>query len=483
MTKHREEHDYRKPRIGLLFLTSGWFRDVGLQEEGSSLTAEVEETAREAVQRLSAFLDPVYGGVIYSVQKARSCARAIREADVDGLIVSCLMWCEDQILRAALGELPRLPMLIWVFLAHEQLPEFVPFTEALKGSGSVGALQISGMLKRDGYLYQSVTGHHGDQQVYEHMRLHCNAFLARRMLRGLRIGVLPFRCDQMSTTHVDEFALRALYGVELQYLELQRLRRLASQVAPREIERFQARMIREGQVTEVDERNLVEGIRYALAMEELIRGESLQVLAMNDVSEEMHACLGLRPCLSNPAIAALGAVVSMEADVAAGLAMYILRLSTGCSPFYTEPLSVDPAGNRLLLGHAGYHDVANRDPDFPVHIVPDPEYRRSDPFSGAVSFFKYRSGPVTAVNSVYNGSRLQWTVWEGESLGGPPCTEGNPHLLCRLGPSLEDFYTAALGAGVSQHWIIVPGWIAASLETLCHWLGIEFAHVPQRSNP
>ena len=51
-----------------------------------------------------------------------------------------------------------------------------------------------------------------------------------RSLRGLRVGVLPFPCDHMSTTYVDEFGLRARYGVELRYLELERFRRTAQEI-------------------------------------------------------------------------------------------------------------------------------------------------------------------------------------------------------------------------------------------------------------
>ena len=43
------------------------------------------------------------------------------------------------------------------------------------------------------------------------------------------------------------------------------------------------------------------------------------MLAINDVIPEMHSSFGLRPCLCNPRLSER-TVVSMEADVAAGLA-------------------------------------------------------------------------------------------------------------------------------------------------------------------
>ena len=100
-------------------------------------------------------------------------------------------------------------------------------------------------------------------------------------------------------------------------------------------------------------------------------------------------------------------------------------LTTGQSPFYTETFSVDYEKNALLLGHAGYHDTSNADPGYPVQIVADVEYENSDTFAGAVSFFKYRAGPVTVVNSVWDGQRLKWVAFEGQSLPGPPKMDGN----------------------------------------------------------
>ena len=35
-----------KPKIGVLFITSGWFRNVGVQSDKSSFSAEVEKIGK-----------------------------------------------------------------------------------------------------------------------------------------------------------------------------------------------------------------------------------------------------------------------------------------------------------------------------------------------------------------------------------------------------------------------------------------------------
>jgi L-arabinose isomerase len=463
-----------RPRVGILFVTSGWFREVGLQDPSGDTTARVEELARRTVDRLSELMDPVYPGVLFSVEEARRAGRHLRSEGVEGLLLAPLMWCEDQIVRAALGELPPLPLLLWTYSPESELPEFIPFQRMIQGSGAVCTLQLSGMLRREGYAYRSVVGPGDDEEVYREIAAHFRAVGLAAELRSLRVGVLPFPCDQMSTTYVDEFALRRLYGVQLRYLELERVRRCAAAVSDQQIAAFREGIEAAGQRVRVEEGELAEAIRYALALETVMTEEGLTVLAMNDVIEEMHSCFGLRPCLTNPRLSNAGAVISMEADVAAGICMHLLRRAFGQSPMYTETFSADYRENALLLGHAGYHDTANADPEHGVEIVPDVEYENSDRFRGAVSFFKHRPGPVTVVNSVWDGEALKWVAFEGTSLAGPPKMDGNTHLYCRLDIPVRQFYRRSVESGVSQHWIVVSGSHLEALGGFCEALGIRF---------
>jgi len=464
----------KRPRIGILFITSGWFRDVGLQGSHSELSREVESLGEEIVQRLSRFVEPVYSGVQFSEKGARAVAEEMKSQSVDGLIVAPLMWCEDQIFRAALTNLPRLPLLLCLFLPYDTLPDFVPYEEMLKGSGLVGTLQASGFLKREGYRYRALSGYYRDEALFDELKDHCAAMGISRSLQKARCGILPFRCDQMSTTYVDEFTLRKLYGVELVYLELQRFKEQAGKMSEEEIRRFEKVISSLGWSVEVDQKNLTEAIRYALAMEKILKEDMIDIFAMNDIIAEMHDAFGLRPCLCNPRISDAGIVVTMEADVAAGVAMFALRLFSDQMPFYSELFTADIKANALLMGHPGYHSTVNHDERFPVRVVSDVEYENTDPFTGASTYFKLKPGPVTAVNSVYTGEKLRWTVFEGESLEGNPKLEGCCHLFCKPDTAVGDICNRAAEIGVSQHWIVIHGHLAMRIERLCSWLNIDY---------
>jgi L-arabinose isomerase len=353
----------------------------------------------------------------------------------------------------------------------------------LKGSGSVGTLQTSGFLRREGYSYTSVSGYYEDPDVLHEIVHHCLAIGTAQKLRDSRCGVLPFRCEQMSTTYVDEFELRTRYGVELKYLELAPLREIARSFDSGEVSSFRKLLEKEGYVIEVDEKNLDQGIRYALALDRITRTENLQMFTMNDVIDEMHSQLGLRPCLPHPGMSERGVVVSMEADIAAVVAMYALRLFTGQAPFYSELFTADLERNAFLMGHAGYHDAVNADPDHPPRIVPDVEYENTDSFTGACIYFKYRPGPVTVINSVYTGERLRWHVFEGESLPGPHKMAGSCHLFCSVDIPVPQFFKRIVAAGASQHFVVVSGRLKGQIETLCRWLDIEFLDLLTNTHP
>ncbi len=463
-----------RARLGILLVTSGWFRDVGLQGAGSDTSRRVELAGAEIVRKVEAFADPVCDGVVFSADGARTAARGMLAAGVDGVLLAPLMWCEDAIPRAALEILGDVPLVLWTYSPAPSLPDFLPFQLMIQGSGPVSTMQLSGMLRREGRQYHSVAGHAHDPAVLAEIRSLAQAMAVRRELRRARIGLLPFPCDQMSATWVDEFGLRARHGVQLRHLELERFRGTARECGSDYVRDFRAALESRGVSIEVDENNLQEGIRYAFAMERVMEQEGLRAMAMNDVIPEMHASFGLRPCLSSPALSGAGAVVSMEADVAAAVAMLALRLFTGDSPFYTEPFSVDYEANAILMGHAGYHDAANADPAVPVRVVQDVEYQSSDRFTGAVTCFKYRPGPVTALNSVWDGSSLRWMCTEGESLPGLAKVEGNCHLVFRPDCPVKDFCRGAVQRGVSQHWLFVPGRRTAEIASLCAVLGVRF---------
>jgi hypothetical protein len=164
----------------------------------------------------------------------------------------------------------------------------------------------------------------------------------------------------------------------------------------------------------------------------------------------------------------------MEADIAAGIGMFIVKNFTNETPFYVEILNTDLSKNAFVLGHAGYHEAVNYDSTYPIKIVPDIEYKNSDKFTGAVSCFKYKSGDITLINCIYNGEKLKFSVIEGESLECPPLLEDTNHLVCKINKPVDWFLDTLVNSGISQHFFVIPGRHSLNLGYLCKFIDIEF---------
>lgn len=459
-----------KPRVGALLLASGWMRDVGLEGEGSDLARRVEGTARTIRERLAAVAEVVAPPVAGSASEAARAAEAVRAAGCDCALVAPLVWCEDQVLITAVRALGSLPLVLATLLPRPDLPARSAFEDMLVGSGVVGSLQASGALVRDGVAFAPVTGWCGDPAVYEAVASQARAAAAARGLRGARIGLLPHRCEEMSVTWVDAEGLRGRYGVEIVPIGVERLAGAVRRSTARATADLRARLEAAGFEARTDAASLEQGLRAALGLAAVAAEERLAGVALNDLAPSVHESLGLRPCLSDPALCDRGVVVAMEADVAAVVAMAGLRRLCGSAPFYTEIFNAGLADGCLLMGHAGWHDPSVRDPSSPAWIVPDEEYRRADRLAGAAMWFKAAPGPVTAVNAVWREGRLAWTAIEGESLAGPPRLDGNCHLVFRAAEPVAGLLERLQARGVSQHWIVASGRRSAEVEAMARWM-------------
>ena len=114
-----------------------------------------------------------------------------------------------------------------------------------------------------------------------------------------------------------------------------------------------------------------------------------------------------------------------------------------------------------------------------MRLVKPPKMLRhlSDRFTGAVTYFKYKPGPVTVINSVWDGKSLKWIAFEGESLAGSFKMDGNAHLFCRLDPDVKTFFRTSVKSGVSQHWIVLHGRLLDTIMHLCSALDILFMRI------
>ena len=223
--------------------------------------------------------------------------------------------------------------------------------------------------------------------------------------------------------------------------------------------------------SEVTDTGLAKSARVSLGLADLVEKRNLDAVAIEDVSEELHRVLGLRPCLYVPALFER-AVVSMEAEVGGAVALLMLKKLSRKAPMYTEIFTFDEVENCLLVGHAGIHDINLAESKDDILIEPDGEYVESERDSCWMRF-RAKAGQVTLLSLFCDVDRFKMVISSGACLGGKEKLLGPPHAYLKLTTPLAEFFEKAVKTGMTQHWAVVHGDVVNELVALADILGVD----------
>jgi L-arabinose isomerase len=423
-------------------------------------------------EALSSELQVVNPGVIATPQQLRRAVDLFKDEDVD-LIVACqITWGEDRLIIEAVQELSCLPFLIWCYSPFQALPDTLSMGDLFRACGPVGALQASGPLKRLGKGFGFAFGSYKNPDAIKSIVVFSKACHTARELENTTVGILPYRCEQMTGTYVDEFRLRKEIGPAVKYISVGDYSRVCAAIPEETVQAFVRDLRSDYRVAEnVTEAGLVKGATVSLGLAKVVEQYDLDALAFNDIADELHRVLGLRPCLYVPALFAR-AVVSMEAEVGGAVALLMLKKLTKKPPMYVEIFTYDERDNCLLAGHAGIHDINLAESKDAVLVEPDGEYMESEPDSSWMRF-RAKSGHVTMLSLFCDVARFKMVITSGECLGGNEKLLGSPHAYIRIKAPLAEFFEKAIKAGMTQHWALVHDDAVNELMALADVLHLE----------
>jgi len=462
-----------QPKVGLLLMTAEWFTQIGASQGSfKGLPQQLQEDAGRINEALCSELQIVNPGVLATPQQLGKALDLFKKEDVD-LIVACqITWGEDRLIIDAVQKLPHTPFLLWCYSPFQNLPEQMSMRDLFRASGPVGALQASAPLKRLGKEFGFAFGSYKNPDAIRSIVAFSKACHVARELKNSTVGILPYRCEQMTGTYVDEFRLRKEIGPELKYISVGDYSRICAAIPEETVQAFVRDLRTNYRVAEnVTEAGLVKGARVSLGLAKVVEQYNLDALAFNDIAEELHQVLGLRPCLYVPALFAR-AVVSMEAEVGGAVALLILRKLTKKPPMYVEIFTYDERDNCLLAGHAGIYDINLAESKDTVLVEPDGEYLESEPDSSWMRF-RAKGGHVTMLSLFCDVDRFKMVITSGECLGGREKLLGSPHAYIRIEAPLAEFFENAIKTGMTQHWTMVHDDAVNELVALADVLHLE----------
>ncbi len=461
-----------RAKAGLLLLTAEWFTKVGASKGYyKKLPGLIDKDAREIDKVLRKELDVINPGIIDSEEKAGRAVEIFKRENISLLIICYLTWGEDSQMIKVIEELPGIPILLWCYSPFQKLPETMDMVDLFRASGPVGTVQASGPLKRLGKRFGFAFGSYKNNDTIKTIFDYSRAAKLARDLREVTIGLLPYRCDLMTGTYVDEVRLRKDIGPEIKYISVQEYYSIIRGIPEKEIEKQVKELKRHYKICGVSDKALSKSVRASLGLAGVVDKFGLDALAIQDLAEELHQTIGLRPCLYVPSLFEK-AVVSMEGDVGGAAALLVLRKLTDKPPMYTEIFTYDEEENAILAGHAGIHDINLAGCRTDVTIAPDAEYMETEPDTCWMQF-RAKAGKVTLLSIFCGVDKFKMIVSSGYALEGKEKLKGSPHIYIKLKTPVKEFFEKSVVTGMTQHWAIVHEDVINRLEYLADILNLD----------
>jgi L-arabinose isomerase len=455
----------KRPSVGLILLRAEWFDSVvalpelveGIQSDTDSLTAAFPTE-----------LDLARTWVVNSTTSLNSCIGELHTLRLDLVLLTFQVWAEDFFLQPLVEALQGQPLAVWCYQPATSPPRPANFVDVLRFSGPVGTLEGLGTLRNLGASFAFLVGAPGSPEFNAGLMAEAQAGCVHQALRKAHIGLLPSHNEQMQSTFVDEFRLRADLGPLVEYLSVGELDRAAQAVTQAELDNYMDDLHSKYPIRGVHPETLARAARASLGLGRLALDHQLDVLSLNDISTELHAVLGLRPCFSPFKIMnEAGVLFGLEGDLGAATAMLVLNRLTGSPVFFTEFWFWDEKNNLLVGGHAGVQDPHLARPG-ELYISQDYEYCQSDATEGANYQFACRPGRITLLQLRWSaGGRWQAIACTGKVVDQPAWIEGYPHAIIQPDVNVLDFFKQAAEVGTTQHWIMAYGDVLAAVQSWC----------------
>ncbi|MFQ5812468.1 MAG: hypothetical protein ACE5I2_04665 [Anaerolineae bacterium] len=458
-----------KPKVGLILLRAEWFDSV------VALPELIETATSDAQAIMTALSEPFQVAGPWVVNSAESLAQvetALKTTRVDLVVMVFQVWAEDFYLIPLLRAVGNRPLAVWCYLPWEHPPRPASFVDVLRGSGPVGTLEGLGVVRNLGVDFTFTAGSPDNPRVVDDLTRAAQAGQIRRALREARFGVLPYRNEQMQTTFVDEFRLRAELGPTVELISVGELAQTVEGLTEREVDAYLADLKRHFAVRGVRDETLAVAARASLGLAHLAADRRLDVISLNDIAPELHDVLGLRPCLYPPLLDKANVLVGIEGDLGAATAMFILNRLTGSPILFAEIWFWDEGENLVTAGHAGPQNPAVAHPDS-VWISHDFEFAQSDRTEGAHLQFVARPGPITLFQLRGTPAGWQAIATVGAAMEAEPWVEGYPHAVIQLDVPVNHFLNDVAAVGSTQHWALAYGDALADTAAVCDLLGIR----------
>ncbi len=339
------------------------------------------------------------------------------------------------------------------------------------------APEIACVFNRAGIAYHLVTGYLEDVAAWTEILDWVDAAKVAAAMRENRVGVLGHYYCGMLDVYSDLTQQSAVFGSHFELLEMCQLYKLRQAVTAAQLRRKLRQFHREFNVgKECAQTELDRAAKTSCALDALVAKHNLGALAYYYESEDGCAYRDIVTSViaGNTLLTGHHVPVAGECEIKNVLAMKIMDLF-GVGGSFSEFYLADFKEDLVFLGHDGPAHFAIAEGQ--VGLVPLPVYH-GKPGRGLSIQMTVKHGPVTLLSVVQGAAgKVFLLTAEGESVPGPVLQIGNTNSRYRFSIGAKAFMNEWSKAGPAHHCAIGVGHIAAKIEKLGQFLGIETVRV------
>jgi L-fucose isomerase-like protein len=367
-------------------------------------------------------------------------------------------------------------------------------------NGNLGAsLQIRYVLQEMGKRFLYLSGPVKDEGNIQTMLRYLKAAWIKRYLCNRKIATIGGKCMMMYQTQVNEFNWKSVFGVDFPQYDTVQVFHEMEQVGDEEAHRVEQEFLsRVSQVHWEWEHDREQKIyrdaifsqaKMYLAFRRLQELYGIDVFANKCMPEMSHEAYGYgyAGCLATCMLNEAGITCACEADVPAGLSMYILRLLSGGPVFFADIARLSKERREVAFFNCGTAPISLADPAKGVHLYPIPS-NISDEAVPDAYFISHMKGaciwfelevdrPVTIMRIGGNGDTLRFHVATATTAQREVTSKDDPGsrwpgFALRFQGDLDAFLNNSTG----HHYSLVYGDYGQELRYLAEILGIKFVY-------
>jgi L-arabinose isomerase len=421
-------------------------------------------------------VDIVAQSIVCSREDGASAARQLLSRGAEVALVLQTMAVPPAFILTALGD-SDLPVVIWAASRSARVAQSFDHADITSEGAIVGSPMLTSTLTRAGHPFEVLLGPLGEKSVRDAVLRATRVAAAAYRLSHARIGRVGVPVDGYDCVDADGDRLLAATGITLVPIKPAEVEELYVAVADERVMELERETRELYEVaTEVEGRDFLPSLRAACALQELVARHSLDAGAMNCHVPEIRfgGEVGMAPCFGLGLLTSSGVPWGCVGDVLTTVAMLAVKLLGGSGP-HLEIEALDHPSGEFVLASAGEFDLAFGCPARPQLIKN--RWFESDSRCGPCPCFSPPAGPATLAGFVqldHPTQAYRFVAARGEFTGHSWPAVGTINAGFRFaGGSGTAQWIRWCRAGVHHHLTGTPGDLAADIETVARFLGVE----------